>query len=75
MLSLKNEDELYYSDWSARSLNHRGLERAAVELLKKANAAIIATDAEYFWKYYGPYMGKNYSIFNRGMSYWQGGQI
>lgn len=63
-IPLQNEDELYYSDWSARSLNHRGLERAAVELLKKANAAIIATDAEYFWEYYGPYMGKNYSIFN-----------
>ena len=63
-IPLQNEDELYYSDWSARFLNHRGLERAAVELLKKANAAIIATDAEYFWEYYGPYMGKNYSIFN-----------
>ncbi len=26
--------------------------------------AIIATDAEYFWKYYAPYMGRNYAIFN-----------
>ena len=63
-IPLQSEDELYYSDWSGRFSHSRGLERAAVELLKKANAAIIVTDAEYFWKYYSPYMGKNYAIFN-----------
>lgn len=63
-IPLQSEDELYYSGWSGRFSHSRGLERAAVELLKKANAAIIVTDAEYFWKYYSPYMGKNYAIFN-----------
>lgn len=63
-IPLQSDNELNYSAWSDRFLYSRGLERAAVELLKKANAAIIATDAEYFWKYYSPYMGKNYAIFN-----------
>lgn len=63
-IPLQSEDELYYSDWSAGFIHRRGLERAVVELLKKSNVAIIATDAEWFWKYYSPYMGKNYAIFN-----------
>lgn len=62
-IPLQNADELYFSDWSAK-FSHSSLERMAVELLKKANAAIIATHAEYFWEYYTPYMGKNYAIFN-----------
>ena len=47
-----------------RSPYHRGLERAVVELIKKANKAIISTEPEYFWKYYTPYMGENYAVFN-----------
>lgn len=68
-IPLQSEDKLYYSDWSAKFLHHRGLERATVELLKKSNVAIIETDAEYFWKYYSPYMGKNYAIFNELILY------
>lgn len=63
-IPLQSGEELYYTEWSDSFVQHRGLERAVVELLKKANAAIIETDAEYFWKYYSPYMGKNYAIFN-----------
>ena len=63
-IPLQDADELYFSDWSGSFFQRRSLERAAVELLKKANVAIIATDAEYFWKYYAPYMGRNYAIFN-----------
>lgn len=63
-IPLQGAGELYNSDWSGRYLHHRGLERAAVELLKKANIAIISTEPEYFWQYYSVYMGKNYAIFN-----------
>lgn len=63
-IPLQDEDKVYYSDWSGRFPYHRGLERAVVELIKKANKAIISTEPEYFWKYYTPYMGENYAVFN-----------
>ncbi len=63
---IPNEDEhdIYYSDWSGRFLYRRGLERAIVELIKKANIAIISSNPECFWEYYSPYMGKNYVVFD-----------
>lgn len=63
-IPMQDENEMYYSDWSGRILYRRGLERATVELIKKANSAIISTEPEYFWKYYVTYMGKNYAVFN-----------
>lgn len=63
---LPKEDisKIYFSEWSATFLHKRGLERAAVELIKKANKVIIQTNCELFWEYYEPYMGKNYVVFN-----------
>lgn len=63
-IPLLDADELYLSDWSDCLYVHKNLERTAVELLKKANIAIICATPEVFWKYYSPYMGKNYAIFN-----------
>ena len=68
-IPLQSGEELYHTEWSDSFWHHRGLERAVVGLLKKANAAIIATDAEYFWEFYSPYMGKNYAIFNELILY------
>lgn len=63
-IPLQDEDKVYCNDWSGRFPYHGGLERAVVELIKKANKAIISTEPEYFWKYYTPYMGENYAVFN-----------
>lgn len=63
-IPLQDANELFFSDWSGGFLNRRSLERVAVVLIKKANVAIIARDAECFWEYYAPYLGKNYAIFN-----------
>lgn len=60
----ENSWEVRYSDWSGRYFHKRGLERAAVCLIKKANKAIISKNPEVYWEYYKPYMGKNYIIFN-----------
>ena len=56
--------EVHYSEWSGRFTYKRGLERAVVELIKKANKTIIGQNPDLFWKYYEPYMGKNYAIYN-----------
>jgi len=56
--------EVQYSDWSGRYMHKCGLERTTVELIKKANKAIISQNPELFWNYYEPYMGKNYVIYN-----------
>ena len=53
-----------YSDWSGRYMYKRGLERAVVGLIKKANKAVICQNPNLFWSYYEPYMGKNYKVYN-----------
>ncbi len=69
----KNSIEIKYSEWSARYWHKRGIERACVELVKKANAAVISKSPEKFWEYYESYMGKGYFVFNEiilhGLSY------
>lgn len=68
-----NSIEIKYSEWSGRYWHKRGIERACVELVKKANAAVISNSPEKFWKYYETYMGKRYHVFNEiilhGLSY------
>ena len=68
-----NSIEIKYSEWSGRYLHKRGIERACVELVKKANVAVISKSPEKFWEYYEPYLGKGYLIFNEiilhGLSY------
>lgn len=65
--------EIKYSEWSGRYWHKRGIERACVELVKKANIALISKSPEKFMKYYGTYMGKGYLVFNEiilhGLSY------
>lgn len=61
----KSKDkELLYSDWSEIWFHKRGLERACIQIIKKANAAIIATKPEAFWERYKEFMGKGYYLFN-----------
>lgn len=62
-----------YSEWSGKYWHKRGIERACVELVKKANVAVVSKSPEKFMKYYETYMGKGYLVFNEiilhGLSY------
>lgn len=61
----KNDSvEVKYNEWSGKYWHMRGIERACVELVKKANVAVISKSPEKFWKYYELYMGKGYHVFN-----------
>ncbi len=61
--------EVKYNEWSGKYWHKRGIERACVELVKKANIAVISKSPEKFWKYYEPYMGKGYFVFNEIILY------
>ncbi|MCI8862816.1 MAG: hypothetical protein HFI20_10090 [Lachnospiraceae bacterium] len=68
--------EVKYNEWSGKYRHKRGIERACVELVKKANVAVISKSPEKFWKYYELYMGNGYHVFNEiilhGLSYLPG---
>lgn len=58
------DERLEYSDWSGRYSFKRGLERACIEIIKKANAAIIAANPETFLQRYKEFMGKGFALYN-----------
>ena len=45
-------------------MHKRNIERACVELVKKATIALIRKSPDAFWGYYELYMGKGYYVFN-----------
>ncbi len=57
-------ERLSFSDWSGRYFHKRGLERACIQIIKKANAAIIDSKPEIFWERYKEYMNKGLDLFN-----------
>lgn len=56
--------EVKYSDWSGKYVHKRSIERACVELVKKATIVLCGKSPERFWEYYEPYMGQGYHVFN-----------
>jgi len=56
--------EVKYGDWSGEYVHKRSLERACVELVKKATVALCCKSPERFWECYEPYMGQGYYVFN-----------
>lgn len=55
---------LSFSDWSGRYFHKRGLERACIQIIRKANAAIIALKPETFLERYKEFMGKGNDLLN-----------
>ncbi|MGB7604492.1 MAG: hypothetical protein WBL93_03350 [Lutisporaceae bacterium] len=53
-----------FSDWSGRYFHERGLERACIQIIRKANAAIIALKPEIFLERYKEFMGKGNDLLN-----------
>jgi len=60
----EKDDLLECSDWSGRYVYKRGLERACIQIIKKANAAVITLNPETFWERYLEYMGTGNDLFN-----------
>jgi len=55
---------ILFSDWSGRYFYKRGLERACIQIIKKANAAIIAQNPEVFLECYKEFMGIGNDLYN-----------
>jgi len=53
-----------YGEWNAKYYHRCGLERTCVELIKKANVAVILQEPERFWNRYKGVMGKGHPVFN-----------
>jgi hypothetical protein len=60
----ETEESLLYSNWSGRYLHKRGLERACIQIIKKANAAIIAQKPDEFIERYIEFLGNGNEIYN-----------
>lgn len=59
-----NEESLLYGDWSGRYNHVRGLERACIQIIKKANAAIIVRKPEKFFELFKEFMGTGNDLIN-----------
>ena len=53
-----------FGEWSGKNKFSLGIERTAVNIIKKANNNLIKRSPEKFWNIYERYMGKGYPIFN-----------
>ena len=60
----ERDERLSFSDWSGRYFHKRGLERACIQIIKKANATIIELKPETFWELYQEFLGKGLDLFN-----------
>lgn len=59
-----NDEITSFSDWSGKYLHKRGLERSCIQIIKKANVALIALNPEAFWEQYKEYLGKGSYLYN-----------
>lgn len=60
-----SKDEMsFLSDWSGRYVHRRGLERTCLQIIKKANSALIALNPDIFWERYKEYMGTGNDLYN-----------
>lgn len=55
---------LTINKWSGLYEYNNGLERACIQIVKKANVNIISSDPKLFWEYYQNYMGQGFYLFN-----------
>ncbi|NWL88482.1 hypothetical protein DMN77_12970 [Paenibacillus sp. 79R4] len=60
----EKDNMLPYSDWSGRYFHQRNLERTCIQIIKKANEALISLKPETFWKRYREYMGMGNDLYN-----------
>lgn len=59
-----DHEKSFFSDWSGRYFHRIGLERTCIQIIKKANAAVIASNPETFWERYREFMGTGNDLYN-----------
>lgn len=63
-IPMENDKSLSLSDWSGRYFHRGGLERACIQIIKKANVAIIELKPEIFLERYKEFMGTGNDLLN-----------
>lgn len=58
------DKSIYYGDWMKENTQELGIERATIDIIKKANKNLINNNPKKFWEIYNEYMGKGYQLFN-----------
>lgn len=58
------KDDDYCSKWKDKGYHDNSIERTCVEIIKKANIALINKNPQEFMKIYSGYIGKDYTVFN-----------
>jgi hypothetical protein len=58
------KDDDYYSKWKDKGYNDSSIERTCVEIIKKANIALIKKNPQELMKIYNNYIGEGYTLFN-----------
>ena len=61
---IPKEIDPYWGKWTGRYKYSLGIERATINIIKKANNNLIKNSPEKFWGMYEEYMGQGYPIFN-----------
>ena len=64
LVYIPQDEEAWYSNWNARESYNQGLERACVEIIKKANMVLIKRNPEEFIRRYKHYFNKGYNVYN-----------
>ncbi|MEW4194308.1 hypothetical protein Q0N41_11400 [Bacillus altitudinis] len=64
LVPIDKDVSFIYSGWSGEYIHKRGLERACIQIIKKANAAIISQQPKKFFDRYKEFMGKGNDLFN-----------
>ena len=64
LVYIPQEEEGWYSKWNAREFYNQGMERACVEIIKKANMVLIKRNPKEFINRYKLYFNKGYNVYN-----------
>ncbi len=64
LVYISQQEEMWYSKWNARESYNQGMERACVEIIKKANMVLIKRNPEEFIHRYKQYFNKGYNVYN-----------
>lgn len=63
-IPLQKDILLTYNNWFGRYEYNNGLERACIQIVKKANANIISSEPTFFFERYKEFMGRGFYLFN-----------
>lgn len=63
-IPISKDGNLFFSDWFARYRDNTSLERICIQIIKKANSALISLNPDLFWEKYNGYLGIGNDLYN-----------